>query len=160
EFERVGGDRPIRTDVRVIAASNRDLETAVAQNLFRADLYYRLNVFPLTLPPLRDRPEDIPVLIEYFLHRFARRARKTIDYIHKPSLAVLQAYPWPGNVRELQNVVERAIILCEGETLSIDEAWLQRLVDLPPAPGSAPGRASTDQRKELIERALADTRGR
>src|SRR5262249_39668235 len=126
EFERVGGGRPIRTDVRVIAASNRDLEEAVARGEFRSDLFYRLNVFPLELPALRERREDVPLLVEYFTHRYARRMGKKIRGIDKSSLELLRSYDWPGNVRELQNVVERAVILCQGSTLEVDETWLRR----------------------------------
>src|SRR5262249_51027619 len=119
ELERVGGSRSIAVDVRVIAASNGDLESEVARGLFRSDLFYRLNVFPLVLPALRERRADIPMLVEYFIHRYGRRMGKKIRGIHKPSLDLLRSYDWPGNVRELQNVVERAVILCEGETLNI-----------------------------------------
>src|SRR6185295_10437952 len=110
EFERVGGTRPLRADVRVIAATNRDLETAIADKAFRSDLYYRLNVFPMVVPSLRERQEDIPLLVEYFTHRYAKRAGKRINRISKRTLNLLQSYDWPGNVRELQNVVERAVI--------------------------------------------------
>jgi transcriptional regulator with GAF, ATPase, and Fis domain len=160
EFERVGGGRPIRTDVRVIAATNRDLETAVAQGTFRADLYYRLNVFPLELPALRDRRADIPVLVEYFTHRYCRRAGKKIQSISGPSLELLRSYDWPGNVRELQNVVERAVILCEGDTLTVDETWLQRGVPRGTLVAGGFGRSGDDRKREVIERALTDSCGR
>src|SRR5262249_34634762 len=126
EFERVGGTRPIRADVRVIAATNRDLEAAIEEGTFRSDLYYRLNVFPVEVPALRERLEDIPLLVEHFVERFARRADKTIDRVCKKALSLLQLHDWPGNVRELQNVVERAVIVCDSGTLSIDERWLFR----------------------------------
>jgi PAS domain S-box-containing protein len=160
EFERVGGGRPIRTDVRVIAASNRDLEAAVAHDAFRADLFYRLDVFPLNMPPLRDRRGDIPVLVEYFIHRYARRAGKKIHGIGKSSLDLLRSYDWPGNVRELQNVVERAVIVSDSETLSIDEQWLsgRSRVVLPARTDHT--RSLSIRQKGTIEDALEKTRGR
>src|SRR6202041_131832 len=112
EFERIGGTVSIRTNVRVIAATNRDLQAEIAGNTFRSDLFYRLNVFPIEVPPLRQRREDIPVLVEYFIDRFARKAGKAIRGINKKSLELLQSYPWPGNIRELQNVIERSVIVC------------------------------------------------
>jgi formate hydrogenlyase transcriptional activator len=126
EFERVGGTGSIRTNVRVIAATNRDLEAAIASGMFRSDLFYRLNVFPIEVPPLRERREDIPVLVEYFIDRFARKAGKSIRGINKKSLELLQSYPWPGNIRELQNVIERSVIVCETENFSVDESWLSQ----------------------------------
>src|SRR5271163_2921138 len=126
EFERVGGAGPIRTDARVIAATNRDLEAAIGAGVFRSDLFYRLNVFPIEVPPLRMRREDIPLLVEYFIDRYARKAGKNFQSISKKSLDLLQAYPWPGNIRELQNVIERSVIVCETETFSVDESWLSR----------------------------------
>jgi PAS domain S-box-containing protein len=126
EFDRVGGTRSIRTDVRVIAATNRDLEAAIAEGTFRSDLFYRLNVFPIEMPPLRERMEDIPMLVEYFIERYARKAGKRIRAVNKKSLDLLQSYPWPGNIRELQNVVERSVIVCETENFSVDESWLSR----------------------------------
>jgi formate hydrogenlyase transcriptional activator len=160
EFERVGGSRPIRTDVRVIAASNRDLEAAVAQNAFRADLFYRLNVFPLEMPALRDRRADIPVLVEYFIHRYARRAGKKIHGISKASLDLLRSYDWPGNVRELQNVVERAVIVSDSETLSIDERWLTGRPRTPHPPEAEHPQTLATHEKVAIEDTLAETRGR
>jgi transcriptional regulator with GAF, ATPase, and Fis domain len=124
EFERVGSSRPIRANVRVIAATNRDLEAAIEDKTFRSDLYYRLNVFPVLVPPLRERREDIPLLVEYFLHRFAKRAGKRINKIGKETLNIAGSYDWPGNVRELQNVVERAVIVSESDVLDIEERWL------------------------------------
>jgi transcriptional regulator with PAS, ATPase and Fis domain len=124
EFERVGGTQTIRTDVRVIAATNSDLKLAMSTGAFRSDLFYRLNVFPIEIPPLRERREDIPMLVEYFIDRYASKAAKKIRGINKPSLKLLQSYSWPGNIRELQNVIERAVIVCETETLLIDENWL------------------------------------
>jgi transcriptional regulator with GAF, ATPase, and Fis domain len=124
EFERVGGTRSIQTNVRVVAATNRDLRAAIAAGTFRSDLFYRLNVFPLEVPPLRDRREDIPELVEYFIDRCANNVGKNITGINNKSLALLQSYPWPGNIRELQNVVERSVILCETENFSVDETWI------------------------------------
>jgi PAS domain S-box-containing protein len=123
-FERVGGTQPIRVDVRVIAATNRDLNAAVDGGTFREDLLYRLNVFPLEAPPLRERREDIPVLVEYFVGRYARMAGKTFRRIKKRTLDQLRSYPWPGNVRELQNVIERSVIVCDGDEFAVDESWL------------------------------------
>jgi transcriptional regulator with GAF, ATPase, and Fis domain len=139
EFERVGGTVRVRADVRVIAASNRNLEQAVSQGDFRSDLYYRLNVFPLHLPPLRDRRDDIRLLVEHFVDRFARRAGRSIRGIHPETLAPLEAYPWPGNVRELQNLVERSLIVCESDLFSVDESWLRKTAsDSAPPPPSIP----------------------
>ena len=126
EFEHVGGTGSIRTNVRVIAATNRDLEAAVAASTFRGDLFYRLNVFPIEVPPLRERREDIPVLVEYFIDRYARKAGKSFQAVNKKSLELLQAYSWPGNIRELQNIIERSVIVCETENFSVDESWLLR----------------------------------
>src|SRR5258708_21943394 len=120
EFERLGASKPISIDVRVLAATNRDLRTAVEAGTFRQDLFYRLNVFPITVPPLRERLDDIPLLVEYLIQRYAKAAGKTITRITKKTLEMFQAYRWPGNIRELQNVVERAIVLCEGNTFSVD----------------------------------------
>src|SRR5246127_2205171 len=124
EFERVGGTVPIHIDVRVIAATNRDLKVAVANGSFRQDLFYRLNVFPIEVPPLRERKDDILMLIEYFVQRYASRAGKNIRSIDKKTLDLLQSYEWPGNIRELQNVIERSVILCSSEIFSVDESWL------------------------------------
>ena len=124
EFERVGGQHPIRVDVRVIAATNRDLTGAVADGTFRQDLFYRLNVFPLEMPPLRERREDIPVLVEYFIGRYARKAGKTFRRVSKRTLDRLRSYPWPGNVRELQNVIERSVIVSDTDEFTVDESWL------------------------------------
>jgi formate hydrogenlyase transcriptional activator len=126
EFERVGGTRPISVDVRVIAATNRDLSAAVADGNFRRDLYYRLNVFPVQLPALRDRVDDMPLLVEYLIGQYAKKAGKVIRRVSQETLDELAAYDWPGNVRELQNVIERAVILCEGDTLLVDPTWLVR----------------------------------
>src|SRR5262249_14264850 len=126
EVERVGSSRPISVDVRVLAATNRDLGAAVDDGSFRRDLFYRLNVFPLYVPALRERKDDIAMLVEYLVERYAKRSGKRITHTSKATLELLQSYDWPGNIRELQNVIERAVILCEGETLSVDEKWLRR----------------------------------
>jgi PAS domain S-box-containing protein len=161
EFDRIGGTGTIRTDVRVIAATNRDLESAIASGTFRADLFYRLNVFPLELPPLRQRSEDIPLLVSYFLNRYSRKAGRHFTSIDKKSLDLLQAYAWPGNIRELQNVVERSVIVCETETFSVDESWLSHR----PSATEAEGRPSVfnrapAQEKAAIEAALRECGGR
>jgi PAS domain S-box-containing protein len=161
EFERVGGTGSIRTNVRVIAATNRDLQAAIAGSTFRSDLFYRLNVFPIEVPPLRERQEDIPLLVEYFIDRFARKAGKNIRGVNKKSLELLQSYPWPGNIRELQNVIERSVIVCDTESFSVDESWLSRqplaseLKSQPELP-----RMLAAQEKEMIETALRESAGR
>jgi formate hydrogenlyase transcriptional activator len=162
EFDRVGGNHPIRADVRVIAATNRDLEASVAEGSFRGDLFYRINVFPMENPPLRQRKDDIPVLVEYFIDRYARKAGKNIKRVNKKTLELLQSYPWPGNIRELQNVIERSVILCDTEIFSIDENWLPQL---PPLEAESKQQAELPQallaqEKEMIEAALKDARGR
>ena len=159
QFERVGGNQPIRADVRVISATNRDLKAAMANGAFRSDLFYRLNVFPIEIPPLRERTDDIPILVEYFIDRYATEAGKKIRYVSKESMELLQSYPWPGNVRELQNVIERSVILCETETFSVDESWLSHDTDQT-VPASQPlVQMLATQEKALIETALAETRG-
>jgi len=160
EFERVGGSQPISVDVRVIAATNRDLKAGVDAGTFRLDLFYRLNVFPLQVPPLRERVEDIPVLAEYFAQRYAAKGRKNIRRIEEPTLKLLQAYPWPGNVRELQNVIERAAILCDGDTLSVDETWLQHESPARRADSATLAASLEDRERKMIEAALAESRGR
>ena len=160
EFERVGGVKRIPADVRVIAATNRDLGSAVADKAFRADLFYRLNVFPLDVPPLRDRRADIPLLVEYFTHRFANRAGKRIGKIPRTTLDSFNAYDWPGNIRELQNVIERAVIVSDGATLSVDERWLSgEPVRPPPAPALRRASLETHER-DLIQAALLEAKGR
>jgi formate hydrogenlyase transcriptional activator len=158
EFERVGGTRQIRANVRVIAATNRDLQAAIRAGSFRRDLFYRLNVFPIEIPPLSQRREDISLLVEYFIDRYARNAGKNIRSINKKTLQLLQSYPWPGNIRELQNVIERSVILCEGDIFSIDESWLsvqQPLV----AKNELPQQLLTHE-KDMIEAALKESHGR
>src|SRR6185436_3612042 len=124
EFERVGGTQPIHVDVRVIAATNRDLKTAIAEGSFRPDLFYRLNVFPIDVPPLRERKDDLLMLVEYFVQRYASQAGKNIRSIDKKTLDLLNAYDWPGNIRELQNVIERSVILSSADVFTVDELWL------------------------------------
>jgi formate hydrogenlyase transcriptional activator len=158
EIERVGSSHPIAVDVRVLAATNRDLEAAVERGTFREDLFYRLNVFPIRLPPLRERVEDIPILVEYLVDRFAKQTGKIIRNVEKQTLQLLTAYDWPGNVRELQNVIERAVVLSEGETFVIDESWLARK-QRKPSNGAAVTTLA-DGEKALIEAALKETHGR
>jgi len=158
EIERVGSSQPIAVDVRVLAATNRDLEAAVARGTFREDLFYRLNVFPIRLPPLRERAEDIPILVEYLVGRFAKQTGKRIRNIEKSTLQLLQAYDWPGNVRELQNVIERAVVLSEGETFAIDESWLASKQNKPLH--VAPVTTLADGERALIEAALTQSQGR
>ena len=160
EFERVGGSRPIRIDVRVIAATNRDLQTAIAERAFRSDLFYRLNVFPVEIPPLHERPTDIPILVEYFVHRLSKRAGKKITGISGKTLELLQSYPWPGNIRELQNVVERAVIVSDGDVLTVDSRWLAGRSTPSPASKQPLGDALGDRERAMIEGALAETKGR
>jgi transcriptional regulator with GAF, ATPase, and Fis domain len=161
EFERVGGTRSIRTNVRVIAATNSNMHAAIQAGMFRSDLYYRLNVFPIEMPPLRQRREDIPALIEYFIHRCARELGKNIRGIDQTTLALLQAYPWPGNIRELQNVIGRSVIMCETESFSVDPTWLSGR-SLATEPNSALGLSEklASQEKEMIEAALRESAGR
>jgi transcriptional regulator with PAS, ATPase and Fis domain len=155
EFERVGGTEMLRCEVRVIAATNRHLHSAITAGSFRSDLFYRLNVFPVELPPLRERKEDIPTLVNYFVKRYAQRAGKKIDSIRKKSLEALQEYSWPGNVRELQNVIERSLIIVDTNEFSVDQNWLSHEFQSNPRPAS---RISSEQ--EQIEAALAQTKGK
>jgi transcriptional regulator with PAS, ATPase and Fis domain len=158
EFERVGGRQAVRVDVRIIAATNRDLNAAVASGTFRQDLFYRLNVFPVTVPPLRERDDDIALLVEYFIDRYARKARKTIRRVNKRTLDRLQSYPWPGNVRELQNVIERSVIVCDTDEFTVDESWLSTApaVERPDALSST----LAGHEKAIIEEALRASGGR
>jgi transcriptional regulator with GAF, ATPase, and Fis domain len=165
EFERVGGTGSLRANARVIAATNRDLEAAVASGAFRSDLFYRLNVFPIEVPPLRERKEDIPILVEYFIDRYARNAGKIIRRVSKKSLELLRSYPWPGNIRELQNIIERSAIVCDTENLSVDESWLSRRQPLvaelkPELDLTRQSRQLAAQQKEMIEVALRESGGR
>jgi PAS domain S-box-containing protein len=161
EFERVGGTGSIQADVRVIAATNRDIETAIAAGTFRSDLFYRLNVFPIEMPPLRERREDIPLLVGYFLDRYARKIGKTFQALDKKSLDLLQSYPWPGNIRELQNVIERSVIVSETETFSVDKSWLSRRSSAQ-SPHSLPelSKRPASTEKQIIETALRECGGR
>jgi PAS domain S-box-containing protein len=162
EFDRVGGTRRVRVDVRVIAATNRDLQAAISAGSFRSDLFYRLNVFPIEMPSLRERRADIPLLVEYFIDRYVRKAGKNIKRVNKKTLELLQSYPWPGNIRELQNVIERSVILCETEIFSIDESWLPQPPPLTPESKQQvelPRRLLV-QEKDMIEAALKESRGR
>jgi len=156
EFQRVGSNQTIRANVRVIAATHRDLPAAIAAGTFRSDLFYRINVFPLEIPPLRERKEDIRLLIEYFIDRYASKAGKIIKRVDRKSLDRLQSYPWPGNIRELQNVIERSVILCDSETFSVDQSWLVRETKL----GQPLPQEMISQEKDLIEAALAECKGR
>src|SRR5438552_6615844 len=159
EFERVGGSQTVPVDVRVIAATNKDLSAAVAEGTFRQDLFYRLNVFPIQIPALRERVDDIPLLVEYLIDRYAQAAGKKIKNINKETLELFQNYDWPGNVRELQNVIERAVILSDGDTFIVDETWLT-----PVTPMTAASRVPLvanliDHEKEMIETALREAEG-
>jgi formate hydrogenlyase transcriptional activator len=156
EFERVGGTQSISVDVRVIAATNCDLWAAVRSGKFRLDLFYRLNVFPIHVPPLRERREDILLLAKYFIERYAAKERKRIQRIEKRTAELLEAYDWPGNIRQLQNVIERAMILCDADTFFVEKAWLHS--ESEPRLGLQP--SLTTQERELIEAALAETCGR
>jgi formate hydrogenlyase transcriptional activator len=160
EFERIGSTEPLKVDVRVVAATNRDLARAVEAGTFRQDLFYRLNVFPIGIPPLRERVDDIPLLVEYLIDRYAKKAAKKFRAISKKTLELFETYDWPGNVRELQNVIERAVVLCDGETFSIDETWLKRTSRRPPGPEVPFITTVVAHEKELIEAALVKSNGR
>src|SRR5438105_1371003 len=160
EFERVGSSQPIRVDVRLLAATNRDLKAAVASGRFREDLFYRLNVFPIAVPSLRERADDIPLLVEYLVERSAKSAGKKIKRIEQTTLDLFKAYSWPGNIRELQNVVERAVILCDGDTLSIDETWFRHEPTRPPSAAESLNGSLADREREMIEVALRESKGR
>jgi formate hydrogenlyase transcriptional activator len=160
EIERVGSSRPIPVDVRVVAATNRDLNTLVVEGKFRQDLLYRLNVVPVQIPPLRERVTDIPLLVEYFIDRFAKRVGKEFRTIDKKFLRAFEAYGWPGNVRELQNVIERAVILSDDDTLAVDETWLKWEPAQKPVRARALDIALGTHEKEMIEAALAECQGR
>jgi transcriptional regulator with PAS, ATPase and Fis domain len=161
EFQRVGGNESFKTNARVVAATNRDLQGAIVEGRFREDLFYRLNVFPIEVPPLRERKEDIPLLVQYFAERYASKAGKNITNINKKSMEALQSYTWPGNIRELQNVIERSVVICDTDTLFVDESWLGRRT-----PVAAEGTALplteklSVQERQMIEAALADSNGR
>jgi len=162
EFERVGGTVSIKVDVRVIAATNRNLEAAKANGPFRSDLFYRLNVFPIEVPPLRERKDDVLMLLEYFVHRYAKKVGKNFGKINKRTLELFRSYDWPGNIRELQNVVERSVIVSSDGVFGVDEAWLSR--NAGQAPWRHRGSENTDgnssPERQIIEAALAESRGR
>ena len=162
EFERVGGTVSIKVDVRVIAATNRNLEAAKANGTIRSDLFYRLNVFPIEVPPLRERKDDVLMLLEYFVHRYAKKVGKNFAKINKRTLELFRSYDWPGNIRELQNVVERSVIVSSDGVFGVDEAWLSR--NAGQAPWRHPGSENTDgnssPERQIIEAALAESRGR
>jgi PAS domain S-box-containing protein len=161
EFERVGGNRSIKTNVRVIVATNRDLEAAIAVGTFRSDLFYRLSVFPIEIPPLRKRREDIPMLVQYFLDRYTRELGKNIRTVSKETLDLFQSYPWPGNIRELRNVIERSIIVCDTESFSVDKSWLSRqLLRTSPTSQRELRQRVAAEEKQAIEAALTESRGR
>ncbi len=161
EFQRVGGDRAIRCNVRVITATNRNLQSAIESGAFRSDLFYRLNVFPIETPPLRKRKEDIPLLVAYFIDRYARKSGKTIKQISERCLELLQSYPWPGNIRELQNVIERSVILCESDIFSVDESWLStQTSDARAEIHVGLSQMLSSEEKQAIETALRESRGR
>jgi transcriptional regulator with GAF, ATPase, and Fis domain len=161
EFERVGGKEPIKIDVRIIAATNRDLNVAQADGRFRSDLFYRLNVFPIHVPPLRERREDIAMLLEYFVHRYARQARKVFKSIDKHTLEFFKAYEWPGNIRELQNIVERSVILSPDNVFCVDNSWLPSVPCSQRAPQLREDISDDDSEhaRKMIEAALAQSRG-
>ena len=162
EFERVGGLQPIQVDVRVIAATNRDLKAATASGTFRLDLFYRLNVFPIEVPPLRERKDGILMLLEYLVKRFASRAGKNIRSIDKKTLELFRSYEWPGNVRELQNVIERSVIVSSGDVFSVDESWLSKESFQMGSwlQTSQAFKSEPRGEREIIEAALAESRGR
>lgn len=160
EIERVGSDKPIPVQLRVVAATHRDLNQLVAEGKFRQDLLYRLNVVPISLPSLRDRAEDIPLLVEYFVDRYGKKSGKKFKTIDRQTLKLFQEYNWPGNIRELQNVIERAVILSEEDTFLVDETWLKREQPEVAGPTGALNGVLLKQEKEMIEAALADSCGR
>jgi PAS domain S-box-containing protein len=161
EFQRVGGNESLAVDVRVVAATNRDLQAAIAEGEFREDLFYRLNVFPIQVPPLRNRREDIPLLVQYFVDRYASKAGKKITGINKRSLELLYSYSWPGNIRELQNVIERSVIVSDSQDLSMDESWLGQGATAVAGSQTQPlSERLAAQEREIIEAALAESKGR
>jgi formate hydrogenlyase transcriptional activator len=159
EFERLGSTKTKQVDVRVVAATHRDLDEMIVGKQFRSDLYYRLNVFPISIPPLRERPEDIPLLVRHFVQQFAQRMNKTIEAISSETVEALTRYPWPGNIRELQNVMERSVVVYEKGNLSVKKSWLSREY-LQTEPATAPHfKRSAMEEREMIGAALAETRG-
>jgi formate hydrogenlyase transcriptional activator len=160
EFQRVGSSQSVSVDVRVLAATNSDLRSAVEAGKFREDLFYRLNVFPIRLPPLRERPGDIPLLVEYLVTRYAQKAGKRFRDITGKTLQLFRTYRWPGNIRELQNVIERAIVLCDGDTFSVDDRWLSQESSLASGPVAPLVTTLEDRERQMIEEALSQSRGR
>jgi transcriptional regulator with GAF, ATPase, and Fis domain len=162
EFERVGGMQSIHVDVRVVAATNRDLEDAMANGSFRADLFYRLNIFPIHMPPLRERKDDILTLLEYFVQRFGRKLGKTFSKIDKRTVELFRSYDWPGNVRELQNVVERSVIVSPDDVFCVDEAWLSTdsAKKRSGQHGPEPANGDSGRERQIIEAVLAESGGR
>jgi formate hydrogenlyase transcriptional activator len=159
EFERVGWNQTVPVDVRVLAATNKDLRAAVADGTFRQDLFYRLNVFPIQVPALRDRVDDIPLLVEYLVDRYAKKAGKRVRSISKRTLDLFQGYEWPGNIRELQNVVERAVVLCDGEVFCVDPSWLVPASPNPTTPTIPFAEDLAEREKAMIENALREAEG-
>jgi formate hydrogenlyase transcriptional activator len=160
EVERIGSSASARVDVRVLAATNRDLKAAVAGGSFREDLYYRLNVFPVRLPPLRERLEDLPLLVEYLVQRYAAKMGKRFRNVDRATLDLFRSYSWPGNIRELQNVIERAVILSDGDVFAVDESWLTAEPQRPTASAGPLSSSIAGRERELIETALAESGGR
>lgn len=160
EFERLGSTRTKKVDVRVVAATHRDLEEMIQEKQFRSDLYYRLNVFPISIPPLRERPEDIPLLVRHFAEQFAQRMKKTIDAIPFETMEALTRYSWPGNIRELQNVIERAVVVYEKGDLSVKKSWLSRECFHNESATQRSFKRSATEDREMIGAVLAETRGR
>jgi formate hydrogenlyase transcriptional activator len=160
EFERLGSTHTKKVDVRFVAATHRNLEEMIWQKQFRQDLYYRLNIFPISIPPLRERPEDIPLLVRHFVRQFARRMNKNIERISPETMQALTRYPWPGNIRELQNVIERSVVVYEKGNLSVKKSWLSREY-FPTDPATQPlFKRSAMEGREMIDAALAEARGR
>jgi DNA-binding NtrC family response regulator len=160
EFERLGSTRTTRVDVRIVAATNRDLAQMTGTKQFREDLYFRLNVFPIRLPSLRERPGDIPLLVRHYVDKYSQRMNKRVETIPPQVMAALCSYSWPGNVRELQNVIERSVVLCDGDTFSADEAWLKKESPQLAVPSVAFADALADHERRMIEAALTECHGR
>lgn len=160
EFERVGGLQSIAVDVRVVASTNRDLSELISEGTFRSDLFYRLNVFPIEIPPLRERQEDIAMLAKYFIERHARNLGKRFRHVDKKTLDVIRSYDWPGNVRELQNVIERSVIVCNTENFLIDERWFAQESVMPATTSELLSKQMIEYERKMIEAALVQTKGR
>jgi len=160
EFERVGSSQPVSVDVRIVAATNRDLKAAVDAGSFRLDMFYRLSVFPIHVPALRERIDDMPQLVEHLVERYAGKAGKKFSVIKMNTIEALQAHDWPGNIRELQNVIERAVILSDGDVFSVDEKWLRTESSRSSVSAASLPASVADREREVIEAALAETKGR